>query len=97
MSAEMINAKNNKLKTFYFWDVCNSLKATIEICFILSELNQSDLFSRAVGKGTKSPAKATNPFYHMVVRNADGVILKPEQLFSEEKRLELNAFFGGNG
>ena len=32
----------------------------------------------------------------MVIRNADGKVLKPEQLFSEEKRLELNTFFGNN-
>ena len=34
-----------------------------------------------------------NPLCSLTIRNADGVILKPEELYSREKMLELNRFF----
>ena len=67
----------------------------LELRFLPSELNQADLLSRSMGK-QKAQARAINPFQEMTIRNANGVVLKPSQLFSQDLRDELNKYFGEN-
>ena len=64
----------------------------IEVRFLMSELNQSDVISRSINKSCGQPT-AANPFASINIRNAEGTILKPHQVFSEDKRREMNLYF----
>ena len=65
---------------------------SLEIRFIPSELNQADIISRK-NKGEGKIPVASNPFINIAVRNAQGEIVPVEQLFSRDKREELNGYF----
>ena len=65
---------------------------SIEIRFIPSELNQADVISRKNKEEGKTPV-ASNPFMSVAVRNAQGEVVPVNQLFSKDKRAELNGYF----
>ena len=65
----------------------------IEIRFLPSELNQSDIVSRALLEDLGETPTAQNPFFGTKVYNAIGEIVRPEFLFSESKRKEMNHYF----
>ena len=72
--------------------LCYISEFSIELRFLPSELNQSDVLSRSLGAGEPLPNQR-NPFHRMVIRNGKGEVIPPEKLFSRDKREELNKFF----
>ena len=48
----------------------------VDIRFLASELNQSDIISRALIDDNKSVPTQSNPFRNLTVRNANGKIVR---------------------
>ena len=65
----------------------------LEINFLPSELNQSDLISQMHKQNTTRVPNLTSPFDRMVIRNSDGIVLDKKDFFSEDMRKRLNEWF----
>ena len=64
----------------------------LEIHFIPSEMNMADIASR-LKKGSIREATVTSPFQNIEIRNAQGIRIKYADVFSADKRKEMNAYF----
>ena len=65
----------------------------VEIIFLPSELNPADILTRM--NKIENPKEPTfkSPFGNITIRNAKGVVLTMDELFSIDKRIELNEYF----
>ena len=65
----------------------------MKLFFLPSELNPADILPRM--NKIENPKEPTfkSPFGNITIRNAKGVVLTMDELFSIDKRIELNEYF----